>query len=272
MNDIQKCELEILIAVDKVCKENKIEYMLSGGTLIGAIRHKGFIPWDDDIDIMMTIDNYKKFLKIGQKALGNKFFIQTTYTDYWYRTHAKVRMNGTTAIEKEFLNCKMHQGIWIDIFPIIGAKNDPKWLKRMNTATKFRNAIVSDEYVTGELRNKDYEINPKTKLIMSLPRKIRLAIAKIIDSITMQKYGKYDLAAYLWGYGTIMPKFSNDQFDGTVLVDFEGLKFPAPAKWDQYLRLEYGDYMTPPPEDKRNSGHTLLYIDTNKNYTEYTKK
>ena len=55
-------------------------------------------------------------------------------------------------------------------------------------------------------------------------------------------------------------------------VDFEGLKFPAPAKWDQYLRLEYGDYMTPPPEDKRNSGHTLLYIDTNKNYTEYTKK
>lgn len=74
VNDIQKCEFEILVAIDKVCRENKIIYMLSSGTLLCAIRHKGFIPWDDDIDIMMTIDNYKKFLKIGQKALGDKFF------------------------------------------------------------------------------------------------------------------------------------------------------------------------------------------------------
>ena len=272
VNDIQKCEFEMLVAIDKVCRENKIVYMLSSGTLLGAIRHKGFIPWDDDIDIMMTIDNYKKFLKIGQKALGDKFFVQTTYTDYWYRTYAKVRMNGTTAIEKDFINCKMHQGIWIDIFPIIGVKNDPKWLKCMNVAAQFRKAIVSDEYVTGELRNKNHEISLKAKLIMKLPRKIRLAIAKIIDNITMPKYGKYDSANYLWSDGTIFPKFSNDLFINTVLVDFEGVKFFAPAKYDQYLKLEYGDYMTLPPEGKRNSGHTLLYVDIKKDYKEYISK
>lgn len=120
MNDLQKCELEILKEFDRVCKMNNLNYSLGSGTMLGAVRHKGFIPWDDDIDVLMPANDYKKFCKIAPKAFSEKFFLQTSYTDSWYASFSKVRMNGTTAIEKGFENCRFHQGVWIDIFPIVG--------------------------------------------------------------------------------------------------------------------------------------------------------
>ena len=102
MNNLQKCELEILKEFDRICKKNNLSYSLNSGTMLGAIRHKGFIPWDDDIDVMMPAKDYKKLCKIAPKQLDSKFFLQTSYTDNWYPSIAKIRMNGTTAIEEGF--------------------------------------------------------------------------------------------------------------------------------------------------------------------------
>ena len=127
LRELQLVELEILLEVDRVCRENGIEYFLDGGTALGAVRHGGFIPWDDDIDIGMTRENYEKFLEIAPEKLKNDYFLQTRKTDkkapYMY---AKVRKNGTVFMEWNKRNLDMHHGIYIDIFPYDNVPDDIK--------------------------------------------------------------------------------------------------------------------------------------------------
>ncbi len=118
MNDIQKEELRILIEFDRICRKHNIKYSLSYGTLIGAIRHQGFIPWDDDIDVGMLREDYEVFLEKGQKLLQSDLFLQTCYTDPKYpQVYAKIRKNNTSFVETTVKNIQMHHGIYIDVFP-----------------------------------------------------------------------------------------------------------------------------------------------------------
>ena len=113
---VQTKILEIAIFIDKVCRDNNIEYFLMGGTALGAVRHKGFIPWDDDFDIFMTPSNYSKFKKIISNMQQDKYYLQEWSVTKNYLEYSKLRMNGTTFIEEVFQNRKdMHHGIYVDI-------------------------------------------------------------------------------------------------------------------------------------------------------------
>jgi lipopolysaccharide cholinephosphotransferase len=115
---VQKVELEILLEFDGVCKENNIKYHLFAGTLLGAIRHNGFIPWDDDIDVCMLRGDFEKFLTIGQECLGKDYFLQTYETDKNYiNQFAKIRKNNTIFLQRDVVGTDIHQGFYIDIFP-----------------------------------------------------------------------------------------------------------------------------------------------------------
>ena len=138
--------LEILQAFAEVCEKNGLKYFLVAGTLLGAVRHQGFIPWDDDIDVCMPWSDYCRFLDIGQKELGDKYFVQTTKTDSnWYRPHAKIRMNGTAMFEKSMMNYHIHQGIWIDVFILTGINNRLEFLVKRKLIT-ISNYIQADDY------------------------------------------------------------------------------------------------------------------------------
>lgn len=118
LRKLQLVELEIANEIKRVCVENNIKYFLESGTLLGAVRHGGFIPWDDDMDIGMMRDEYEKFLKIAPEKLSSEFILQTWKNEKDYSlTFAKVRKLDTIFLEYEFKDSSMHNGIWVDIFP-----------------------------------------------------------------------------------------------------------------------------------------------------------
>lgn len=258
LNGLKKAELEILLEIDRICKKHKLSYFLTAGTLIGAVRHKGFIPWDDDIDISMPVDDYIKFCKICKEELGKDYFLQNFETDSVTHWFAKIRKNNTTCIEKGMKTMTYHQGIWVDIFPQISIPDGEKELNEfLKKAICFRRVLLK-------------HIIPKRKYF---PK-------KLINKYCWHKYTSLfadnsDLAYCdnLWPTTDLKPRFKREWVNDTVEVSFEGYSMPAPIGYHEILTKLYGDYMTPPPPEKRNGGeHTIEIVDTEKNYTEYTNK
>ena len=120
LRELQLVEMSMLLDVVAICEKNKINYYLSSGTLLGAVRHKGFIPWDDDVDIEMPIQDYRKFLSIAQDSLGDDYFVQTFMTDPNYQfSYTHIRKNNTTYVKAHSINDNIHHGVWIDVFPLV---------------------------------------------------------------------------------------------------------------------------------------------------------
>ncbi len=131
LRKVQLCELEILKAVVDCCNKHHLQYWLAYGTLLGAIRHQGFIPWDDDIDIYLTVKDLRRFVKIAKKELKDKYFVQCPYTENMSRwMFCKVRRNGSLFLQKEENEQKdFHQGLFIDIFPLVAASDNDRLLE-----------------------------------------------------------------------------------------------------------------------------------------------
>ena len=137
-DELKSLQLEIAKNIKNVCEENNIEYFMVGGTLLGAVRHKGFIPWDDDIDLGMTTENFEKFLEVAPKCLDNRFFLQTSATDsFYFNSFAKVRLNNTHMQEKVTRETKMHDGIFVDIFSYDVADEKKANSKKIFNRTKI---------------------------------------------------------------------------------------------------------------------------------------
>ncbi len=270
IKDLQKVELEILLEVDRVCRKHSIKYFLVSGTLLGAIRHKGFIPWDDDIDICMPINDYRRFCKIAKNELKKDYFLQNSDTDFSDRWFAKVRKNNTTCIEKGYEKSRVHQGVWIDIFPLIGVKNDKKWLNKITRKAGFGKKMLSKRFAAS---GKFKELSMEKKLLKFLPLGLVRMIARLIFKSIFKDCSGFEYSYYLWGDSKIRARFRRGLFDELCEVEFEGYMLPAPKEWDEYLTAVYGDYMTPPPPEKRNGGsHTISTVDLNNDYSEYIRR
>lgn len=269
LKELQKVELEILVEVDRVCKKHNIKYFLVSGTLLGAIRHKGFIPWDDDIDICMPIKDYRKFCKLAPDELKKDYFIQNYETDLTSMLFTKVRKNGTTAIEDGREERLYHQGIWIDIFPLIAIKNDEKWIKRTTQTIIFAKNLLKKKIDWIEENNK---LPLYKKLHFLVPLSLVRFLAGLILKTMCKDHKKYDSCYYIWSKKNFYARFKSDLFDRVTEKEFEDCVFPVPSKWHEYLTIVYGDYMTPPPPEKRNGGcHTISIVDLNNDYSKYTK-
>lgn len=242
--EANKIMLNILIVVDKICKENNLTYWLDCGTLIGAVRYKGFIPWDDDIDITMPRDDYEKFLEICSTELPSNLFLQTKENDSKYaRYYAKIRNRDTLFIEYSEVGevIEYNQGIFIDIFIVNCISSRAQYIypflrflgvffTKNRFYLKYFNADIYMYYI--KLLNKLH--NNKNQLIVRGPE---------IEAITLKKFNKKD----------ILP---------LTKVEFENYIFPAPFNYDKYLREEYGDYTgVVPREEKKQPKHShKIYI------------
>lgn len=265
IRDMQLKALECLKEVKRICEKNQIPYFLSWGSALGAVRHQGFIPWDDDVDLCMMYPDYCRFLEVCKTDLNTeRFFLQTPDTDFHtLAPFAKLRMNHTTSMDKKYAHLKMHWGICIDIFPLRNAPATEKEKKRLLFYSRLYIAILRKPVISGVKR---MILN-----ILCLPfteKGLRRKLLHKIDSIcSKQDTGYiYDMEGH--SENTIF--YPKSLVEGTVMLPFEGIDFPCPKNTDAYLTNLYGDYMTP-PSDVDKSGHQGIIVDLEKDYTEYQK-
>ena len=262
--------LEIMVYVDEFCHEHGIMYYLMGGSALGAMRHNGFIPWDDDLDIFMDFENYKRFIRCCEEKLDtDRFYFQKEDSNELPYFFSKIRMNGTTCISEILDKPDSHQGIFIDVMCL-------------NNAAKTKLGKKIQFYAAGMLKAKacsktKYKANSKKK-------KVQLWISKtvVVGPIKkfllhlVRRYNKKDSAqfAHLFGRAKFRNSFYPKRiFESQKFVPFEQVSLAVPAGVDEYLSIRYGvDYMEMPSEETKALYQTHAGIwDVDKDYSEYMK-
>lgn len=261
----QEIILKILIEIRRICDNHNLKYFLAYGTLLGAVRHKGFIPWDDDIDIVMFRDEYEEFLRIAEKELPEYYKLRKPGVKDYPFYFAKVDDARTTKIEQSTIKSKYKSGCWVDIFPIDGRpknKNARKIydfnfiLKWFMCCIKTRN--LSDDVETSKIKKYLYE-HSKTKDIGKLIARFEKYCKKY--SVNSSDYVSLDEVRHI---RSIERKYYEEQSE----YEFEGEKFTSVKDYDGYLRFVFNDYMKLPKEEDRQQ-HSILYLDLDKSYFEY---
>lgn len=265
INEIKKIELNLLVEFDKLCKANNLYYVLCGGTLLGAIRHKGFIPWDDDIDVLMPRPDYEKLLHMSNSELS-KFLPTYIKMISWKNKTSNypfIKMvDSRTKISEKFYKSDKEAHIWMDIFPIDGNPENKKDLSELYFKSKRMRKILMLKYARlGEGKNlfkkcSKYILKPVLKIIntYSLCCKID-ENAKCYDFNTSKYIG-----GVVWGYGP-QESIEKESFLNPISVEFEGYFFNAPSNYDQYLKGLYNNYMELPPIEKRETHSFIAYIE-----------
>lgn len=243
--------LEIMKIVDKICTENNISYMLAWGTALGAVRHKGFIPWDDDADISMLYGDYLKFIEICKKkdVLPDGYILQTYETDKKYPfLFAKIRNINTELREKAFDGLGIQEGIWIDIFPALNVSNKNFVRAIQKKALAVGNWICHKYYFLNDnrfVREHHSHLRAKRLILRCMPDAlIQKSIELIMKTISSEKGGrsKYVASVDISSDFYIMPK---KIYLKCCYMQFEDTKLMVSEHYDEYLTLAYGDYMTP---------------------------
>ena len=267
VRDVQMKILEVMKYIDRVCRENNIVYYIMGGTALGAIRHGGFIPWDDDLDIFMTPTEYTKFKKMMEAENNQKFMLQEWRTTPSYLEYAKVRMNGTTFIEESFKNRRdLHQGIYVDIMMLHKVPKRKEIQKLVYYESKF---VTLYALTQRNWKAKSDVQQIIVKLLKLLPCKllVRMFYKRIYKNEEMTKDFMYCywITPAKFHSGLFAPEF----FAESVDIPFEDTKLLGSTHIKEYLEYRYGDYMKLPSlEQQRAAVHAAIF-DTEKDYTEY---
>lgn len=267
VREVQGKILEVMKYIDKLCQENKITYFIMGGTALGAVRHGGFIPWDDDLDIFMTPNQYVKFKAVFDKTSSEQFIIQEWRTTPNYLEYAKVRMNGTTFIEESFKDRKdLHQGIYVDIM-ILHKVPDSKFIQKL--------VYYESKFVTlYALSQRNWK--PKSRTQEIVLKSLRFMPCKMMAKICYKRIYKYDgmTSGYKYCYWITPAKFRSGLFDASFFSDpvnipFEDTKLLGSEKIKEYLAYRYGDYMKLPSEAAQKAAVHAMIFDINRDYKEY---
>lgn len=263
---LQLKELEMLDDFVKFCDDNGIIYYLMYGTLIGAARHKGFIPWDDDIDVVMDVKNYRKFLKCARKKYPKKYFVQNYRTEHnvWVNW-TQIRMNGTTSMERRCSDCDIHWGICMDIFVMVG-KASGKFRRKAQKMAFQLQSILLKKYLS---RTTGMKFHPKAELLYKiLPEFLRIPICRLLERIiyvdTQSEVLCYSAS------GNSFQEYRSSCFNGTDgdCLQYEGKIYRVPHNWEEVLNTRYGDWRTPPDVEERN-GHGDIIVDLENDYKMY---
>lgn len=245
----QQRMVEILTTIDTIARKHNISYWLEFGTLIGAIRHKGFIPWDDDIDIAILRSDYNKLLKALETELPEQFILQTSKNDKYF-THPYARVvdkKSKIKLVHKYLHQTKYQGLFVDIFPCDrGSALVKKYIDILYGRTYRRLHFSTNSKI-------EYAI----ACLLWLPCKIAIAISKFLYAIVAPKKFIY---CYGFNYFKSLEHKTIDTTDilPTIDIEFEGYKFMCPRNYDKHLRSIYGDYMQIPPADKRRTHSTEI--------------
>ena len=259
MNDLQKTQLEMLRELDKVCRKLNISYFLVCGSALGAVKYGGFIPWDDDLDVAMYRDDYERFLEKGQALLPGGLFLQNFRTDPQFpQIYSKLRKDGTTFAEPAVRQLAMHQGVYLDIFPLDGCPAGRLARKKLEFSKRLLGSML--------LSGCEIPRTPRSALLCRVWRLLGIhrhtaRVAKRLDKVLR----RYPVENSTWvcnhgnwqGSRDYAPK---DWFGAGTRGVFEGMSVPLPQNCPAYLERKYGDItQTPPPPERR--GHQPCRVD-----------
>lgn len=248
MKKVWAVQIDLLEQLKRTCKKYGLTYFADSGTLLGAIRHEGFIPWDDDIDIVMKRSDYNKLIEIADDEFLFPYFLQSAHSEVFPRGYARLRNSNTTALTKRDLGKPINHGIFIDIFPVDNIPDDIKvrtaWIKKIVFLNKIINAGTMKEIRNSEL----------------LRDRVRIIICRLL--VKMIGYNEM-----VWQYEKLCSKYNNIKtksisyvaysqgkqkhiwdrvcYDSYHSVPFEYTTINIPDGYDSRLRVEYGEYMKP---------------------------
>lgn len=278
MNDLQKCQFEILKEFIRVCEENNLQYYLIGGTCLGAVRHQGFIPWDDDIDVALPRDDYEKFIKL-QSQFPSYYFLQNYKTDpRFVYNYTKIRDSRTTYIENFFRTVNQNHGVWIDVFPLDGMsyKIKPACKFKGQVYRIWRNVwLMYPRCLLRKVRVKTFfkDILCNFVAILFWPSNIFHWRNKYIDSkIKKIPYKEAALVGNILGTNPKKEAMDPNIFLEGSTLKFEGMDVKVPKDYDKYLSNLYGDYMKLPPIEKQVGHHHDKGFSLTQNYLDYRKE
>lgn len=265
MNASQKAQLYIAKEIKRICEINRIKYFLMAGSLLGAVRHGGFIPWDDDMDFGMERQEYEKFLKACERDLGPEFFIQTWDTEEHYAfPFGKVMLRDTVWVEDWAKRVDISHGIYVDIFPYDAIPDDPRERKSQNIKHQiYRQILLASNKYDSFVYKKG--IKKMLFILMRVcsgifPRKIvKIKYKEMIQDSRWKSNNVF--FAFGIPYSYEKGQMKKEWIENLAPIKFEDDYFLAPTETDAYLSFLYGDYMTPPPAEKRVNYHHIIKSD-----------
>lgn len=277
MKEVWAVELDLLAELQRVCEKYSIRYFASGGTMLGAVRHKGFIPWDDDIDIMMFRDDYEKLCNVAKDEFSFPYFFQTPYNDFgalW--GHAKLRNSLTTGILMGRKYLKINQGIFIDIFPLdTVVDNEEDFMKQGDIAEKWKERAY---FYSGFVPRCFY--CGKNKLLKIIKQVVGFVLSPFFMKMSNYCYRKFDLICQLYNGIENSDKISTlsfmfkkkdhikyrEDYRELIDMDFEFMKIPVGKNFDHALSTRYGNYTD---YVKGGSIHSEIFFDVDHSYLDY---
>jgi lipopolysaccharide cholinephosphotransferase len=259
MKELQQAELGVLLDLQKICDDNDIRFYLAFGTLIGCIRHKGFIPWDDDIDVVMFRDEFERFLSIVKNAPDSKYEIQylREFPDYW-AAHAKMRLKGRHKFVNSYIAYETeNDGPFADIFILdyLPKRKDPR-------QSAVRRLTLLLRMILGIKASKNASKNIMRRMLIGLGKIMfkPFPISALSNTFIYlcKKWNECD-RSYVLNYGSQLKLksqiFPVSKFGEPQYVSFEGYFMPVPQDYDYILKTLYGDYMKLPPDKERQATH-----------------
>lgn len=257
---------ELLCEFDRICQKYNIRYTLFAGTLLGAVRHKGFIPWDDDADVLMLREDYDRFMAVASKETDQlRFFVQKENTKHWPMFFSKLRLQGTSCIEKYVpKDFKTHMGVYIDIFPCDCAA-DREWLRKCQY---YASKII----IAKSLARRGYATDSKKKkLFMAFSRIVPLKLVRRIVLLPNKKGSKLVHSFLSAGKKYEKNVFPRTWLEETCKMDFEDRQFSVTKCYDRMLTMLYGDYMVLPKESERICKVHAVVVDLENSYEKYAE-
>lgn len=266
LRNLQMKSLEILIYFKNFCEDHNLKFYLCGGCCIGAIRHKGFIPWDDDIDVFMPRKDYEKLFEIWDNYADTEMYScnRTTEKVFIGNVMTTVTDNNTKVVRPWQKGKDGHKGVMIDILPLDGCA--PKGIKRK---IQMIWSMIFSLYCSRMVPTKHGKLMAfacKTLLLLAPGNKLKNKIWKLAE----KQMSKYDIensthiTELCSGPGYMKLEYPKEIFEKAEYKEFEGYMLPLPIGYDKYLRMAFGDYMQLPPKEKQIPHHDIIAFDLNK--------